>query len=93
MDAPFDRKRKRLGRKDFIAKAGITQVAPEMIAYAALQVSLPIHLLSILIASSTDILRTVIHAIMEGYGWLVQPHPPLPYYREDTFKPFRSLGH
>ena len=71
MNEPYDRKRKRSGRQDFIAKQHITKVTPEMIAYAAIQVCPSAYLVSVPINPPIGILWAVIHGVMEGNGWVV----------------------
>lgn len=71
MDVPFDRKRKRQGPKDFIVRHNIKKITPKMVAYAAIQVRLPIHLVFMPTISSTVVLWAVVHGVLEGYGWVV----------------------
>lgn len=73
------------GRPSFIKVHGISTVTPDMIAYAAIQVSWsPQPSPSLDPRTCVDLCGPVVHAIMGRHGWDVQSHPLLPPHHQDA---------
>ena len=75
------------GPKDFLKRNEITEVTPQLIAYAALQVPplIPRIFCRLTIPHPPDIRWTLIHEGVGHHRWRIQSRPLLPPHHTDPF--------